>query len=55
MSEVSENVLRDLLAGRLDLIGDDLMLLKTEQYLPNDLGTRGFSTYWRKIAVTAGC
>lgn len=42
MSEVPENILRDLLAGRLDLIGDDLTLLEIEQYLPNDLGTRGF-------------
>jgi hypothetical protein len=42
MSEVPENILRDLLAGRLDLIGNDLTLLKIEQYLPSDLGTRGF-------------
>jgi hypothetical protein len=37
-----ENTIRDFLVNRLELIESGLKLLKKGQYLPNELGTRGF-------------
>ena len=37
-----EDTIRNFLVNRLELIESGLSLLKKEQYLPNELGTRGF-------------
>jgi hypothetical protein len=41
-TEIDEDALRDMLAPRLDILGDGLTLLDTEKYIPNSLGTRSF-------------
>ena len=37
-----EAPLRDLLAIHISILGDDLEVVKTEQYLPSNIGTRSF-------------
>ncbi|WP_164970025.1 endonuclease NucS domain-containing protein [Arcobacter sp. CECT 8983] len=38
----AENIIRDKLIENLKILDSDLVLLKKEEFLPNNLGTRGF-------------
>lgn len=49
-SVVKEAELRDRLAENIAVIAPDLTLLKTEQYIPAGLGTRGFIDLYAKDA-----
>lgn len=45
---MKENELRDLVCERIDILGEDLILLDKEKYLPNKLGTKGFIDIYAK-------
>lgn len=45
---MKENELRDLVCERIGVLGEDLILLDKEKYLPNKLGTKGFIDIYAK-------
>jgi hypothetical protein len=45
---VDESIIRDKLSNNLELIEEGLTLLKVEQYLPNEIGSRGFIDIFAK-------
>lgn len=45
---IKESELRDLICERIELIGNDLVVLNKEKYIPNTLGTKGFIDIYAK-------
>ncbi|MDE1493154.1 endonuclease NucS domain-containing protein [Xenorhabdus bovienii] len=45
---IKENELRDLVCEKISILGNDLIFLNKEQYIPNTLGTRGFIDIYAK-------
>lgn len=45
---MNESLLRDLISLNINKLKSDLTLLKKEQYIPNELGTRGFIDLYAK-------
>ncbi|HBS6108912.1 endonuclease NucS domain-containing protein [Klebsiella pneumoniae] len=45
---MKENELRDLVCERMDVFGEDLILLDKEKYIPNKLGTKSFIDIYAK-------